>query len=168
MSTQGEPTPEATSETTSNIKIQMIEGQISYTTRLKQIRTLLTQENPPSADEVQSLLGHGVLAGLFHCQSILLSCYYSSKGFIYSYSGEAVPCAIFAFLKCSKDSFRELIPYSVSLGGDTDTIASMAGAIGGAYWGLENIPQEWRECCEQSSKALSLADALYDLVMPLK
>lgn len=41
----------------------MIEGQISYTTRLKQIRTLLTQENPPSADEVQSLLGHGVLAG---------------------------------------------------------------------------------------------------------
>lgn len=65
MSTQGEPTPEATSETTSNIKIQMIEGQITYTTRLKQIRTLLTQENPPSADEVQSLLGHGVLAGCF-------------------------------------------------------------------------------------------------------
>jgi len=59
VSSQSEPSPEATS----NIKIQMIEGQISYTTRLKQIRTLLTQENPPSADEVQSLLGHGVLAG---------------------------------------------------------------------------------------------------------
>ena len=62
MSSQREPTAKATS----NIKIQMIEGQISYTTRLQQIRTLLAQENPPSADEVQSLLGHGVLAGLFH------------------------------------------------------------------------------------------------------
>lgn len=57
---------EPTAKATSNIKIQMIEGQISYTTRLQQIRTLLAQENPPSADEVQSLLGHGVLAGLFH------------------------------------------------------------------------------------------------------
>lgn len=80
------------------------------------------------------------------------------------YSGEAVPCAIFAFLKCSQDSFQELIPYSISLGGDTDTIASMAGAIGGAFWGVEKIPQEWRDCCEESSRAVTLADSLYDLV----
>ena len=75
MSSQREPTAKATS----NIKIQMIEGQISYTTRLQQIHTLLAQENPPSADEVQSLLGHGVLAGLFHQWSILLSCCYSCE-----------------------------------------------------------------------------------------
>ena len=42
----------------------MVNGQPSYTSRLQQIRALLTQENVPSADEVQALLGHGVLAGL--------------------------------------------------------------------------------------------------------
>ena len=41
----------------------------------------------------------------------------------------------------------------------------MAGAIGGAYWGVEQIPKEWLDCCEESSRAQSLADALYDIVM---
>ena len=48
----------------SEIKVQMVNGQPSYTSWLQQIRALLTQENVPSADEVQALLGHGVLAGL--------------------------------------------------------------------------------------------------------
>lgn len=81
------------------------------------------------------------------------------------FAGQAVPCAIFAFLKCCKESFEELIPYAISLGGDTDTIASMAGAIGGAYWGLEGIPVQWVECCEESRRAISLADELYGIVM---
>lgn len=82
-----------------------------------------------------------------------------------AFLAEAVPCAIYAFLKCSNESFKELIPYAISLGGDTDTIGSMAGAIGGAYWGIEQIPQEWVDCCEESGRALSLADKLYDLVI---
>ena len=40
---------------------------------------------------------------------------------------EAVPCALYAFLFCSDKSFEQLIPYAISLGGDADTIASMAG-----------------------------------------
>ena len=43
---------------------------------------------------------------------------------------EAVPCALYAFLHCSSKSFKEMIPYAISLGGDADTIASMAGM----YW----------------------------------
>jgi len=31
--------------------------------------------------------------------------------------------------------------YAVSLGGDTDTIAAMCGAIAGAWWGVEKIPR---------------------------
>lgn len=64
------PAHRSTSQTTpiqqaaSEIKVQMVNGQPSYTSRLQQIRALLTQENVPSADEVQALLGHGVLAGL--------------------------------------------------------------------------------------------------------
>jgi len=45
----------------------------------------------------------------------------------FHFSGEAVPCALYAFLHCSSNSFRDLIPYAISLGGDADTIACMAG-----------------------------------------
>ncbi len=84
---------------------------------------------------------------------------------VYLRAGQAVPCAIFAFLNCCGDSFEALIPYAISLGGDTDTIASMAGAIGGAYWGLEAIPGEWVECCEESGRAVSLADELLKITV---
>lgn len=35
------------------------------------------------------------------------------------------------------------LAYAVSLGGDTDTIATMAGAIAGAYYGDTCIPKSW-------------------------
>lgn len=77
---------------------------------------------------------------------------------------EAVPCAIYAFLCHAEKSFEELIPFAISLGGDTDTIASMAGAIGGAYWGFDAIPQEWIGSCEDVTRCRDLADSLYDMV----
>ena len=36
--------------------------------------------------------------------------------------------------------FASTVIYAVSLGGDTDTIASMAGAISGVYLGIEALP----------------------------
>ena len=78
---------------------------------------------------------------------------------------EAAPCALYAFLHCCDKSFEELIPYAISLGGDTDTIASMAGAIGGAFWGEAGIPKEWIDSCESSDHAQSLGDELFDIVM---
>lgn len=77
---------------------------------------------------------------------------------------EAVPCAIYAFLCNAEKSFQELIPFAISLGGDTDTIASMAGAIGGGYWGFDTIPQDWLDSCEEVSRCHDLADSLYDMV----
>ncbi len=47
-----------------------------------------------------------------------------------------------------RTEFERTIIYAVSLGGDTDTIASMAGAIAGAYYGQDSIPQRWRDICE--------------------
>ena len=75
-----------------------------------------------------------------------------------------MPCALYSFLRCSSQSFRELIPFAISLGGDADTIASMAGAIGGAYWGIEGIPEEWVISCEESKTANMLADSLFDMI----
>lgn len=53
----------------------------------------------------------------------------------------SVPTAIYSFLRFH--SFYESVIYAISLGGDTDTIGAMTGAISGAYYGEEAIPQEW-------------------------
>lgn len=55
---------------------------------------------------------------------------------------EAVPMAIYCFLH-ARDSFEQVIQQAVFLGGDTDTIASMAGSLSGAYLGEKAIPGRW-------------------------
>ena len=78
---------------------------------------------------------------------------------------ESVPTAIYSFLRCPK-SFPEVVSYAISLGGDTDTIASMAGAISGAYLGLGAIPSVWRERLEDVAQLEALADSLLVLAQP--
>jgi len=53
------------------------------------------------------------------------------------------------------------IQFAISLGGDTDTIASMAGSISGAHLGYEAIPKELLRHCEAPEKILKVADDLY-------
>ena len=55
--------------------------------------------------------------------------------------------------------------YAISLGGDTDTIATMAGAIAGAYYGIEAIPQHWIDYSEGTSDAVQMAEALYSIAV---
>ena len=40
-------------------------------------------------------------------------------------------------------SYRDCVVTAVMLGEDTDTTADVAGALAGAYYGLESIPVEW-------------------------
>lgn len=75
---------------------------------------------------------------------------------------QAVPTAILCFL-CSPQSFPQVILYAISLGGDTDTIASMAGALAGAYLGERSIPAPWRHQVEGGPRLRELADALVEL-----
>jgi ADP-ribosylglycohydrolase len=63
---------------------------------------------------------------------------------------ESVPAAIGAFV--STHSFREAVVLAVNLGGDTDTIGAMAGAMAGAYYGYGQIPQEWLNSLENRVK----------------
>ncbi|MFC1914074.1 ADP-ribosylglycohydrolase family protein [Chloroflexota bacterium] len=72
----------------------------------------------------------------------------------------SVPTAIFAFL-ANPQSFISTVTYAVSLGGDTDTIASMAGAISGAYLGIDAIPNEWLKQLENRDYIFSLARKLW-------
>src|SRR5919106_1903765 len=77
---------------------------------------------------------------------------------------EAVPAALHAFLR-HPNSFRAAVTYAISLGGDTDTIASMTGALAGAYLGEKGIPPLWRARVEGAPHLRQLANALLDLVM---
>jgi len=68
----------------------------------------------------------------------------------------SVPTAIYYFLR-NLPSFRSALEYAVSLGGDVDTIGAMAGAIGGAYHGVEAIPVEWLRELERKEYIEGLA-----------
>ena len=59
--------------------------------------------------------------------------------------------------------FQRTIMYSMSHGGDTDTVATMAGAIAGAYYGLDFIPPSWQWCCEGVSDAQKDAELMFNL-----
>jgi len=63
---------------------------------------------------------------------------------------ESVPAAIGAFILT--DSFSDAVVLAVNLGGDTDTIGAMAGAMAGAYYGYGRIPKDWLGCLENGAK----------------
>lgn len=75
---------------------------------------------------------------------------------------ESVPAALYAFLRCPR-SFVDVVTYAIGLGGDTDTIASMAGALAGAYLGEQAIPPAWREGVEGADELIGLADELLSM-----
>lgn len=67
---------------------------------------------------------------------------------------ESVPMALYCFLS-SPQAFEPVIEQAVFLGGDTDTIASMAGSFSGALLGETALPQRWlgRLCDEDITPA---------------
>jgi poly(ADP-ribose) glycohydrolase ARH3 len=74
----------------------------------------------------------------------------------------SVPTAIYSFLSYP-NSFEEAVIYAISLGGDTDTIGAMTGAISGAYLGVQAIPLKWREKLENREYIEHLAEGLWQI-----
>jgi len=73
---------------------------------------------------------------------------------------ESLPFALYCFLR-SPDDFDQVIHTAVSYGGDTDTVASMACAIAGAYQGVQAIPEHLLQGLEFKDRLLNLADKMY-------
>jgi poly(ADP-ribose) glycohydrolase ARH3 len=71
----------------------------------------------------------------------------------------SVPTAIYSFLR-APHSFAEAVCFAVALGGDADTIASMTGALSGAFLGAAAIPAPWRDEVEGAAVLCDLADEL--------
>jgi len=70
--------------------------------------------------------------------------------------GQAIGTTIYEFEK-------EKRQVTISLGGDTDTTASMAGAISGAYLGIDAIPSDWIEQVENRDYISRLAHKLWQV-----
>lgn len=57
-------------------------------------------------------------------------------------------------------NIRDAIVQSVNMGGDTDTIGAVAGAVAGARFGAAELPGSWLEVLEAREELEGLADAL--------
>ncbi len=77
----------------------------------------------------------------------------------------SVTTALYCFLS-RPESFEEALVAAASLGGDSDSLAAMTGAIAGAHHGASAIPERWRRALEQGGKGHAyverLADRLWD------
>jgi poly(ADP-ribose) glycohydrolase ARH3 len=74
---------------------------------------------------------------------------------------ESVATAIACFT-LSPDSYEQTIANAILLGGDTDTIAAMAGAISGAHIGVNAIQSQLVEHLEETPKGKSYIIELAD------
>ncbi|CAL1279243.1 unnamed protein product [Larinioides sclopetarius] len=130
-------------------KMEAIEskGDSPYCESLKKIKEILRDHEDISGQEIAECLGNDETAP------------------------GSVPAAIYSFLRGMKpisgfdclNPFVRTIYYAISIGGDTDTIAAMAGSIAGAYYGIDGIPTELQERCDFTDEIDSLAYKLYDV-----
>jgi poly(ADP-ribose) glycohydrolase ARH3 len=116
-------------------------GPIEYIKALNKIEEMLNQGKKLQVREVAQSLGNGVEAHL------------------------SVPSACYIATTYSPD-FYDAIRAAISLGGDTDTIAGMVGAVVGAHVGEKGLPADWTEQLENGPRgrsfARSLADGLFE------
>jgi poly(ADP-ribose) glycohydrolase ARH3 len=110
-------------------------GPVEYQKALNEMENMLVQEKRFEAREVVKRLGNGIE------------------------SHRSVPSASYVALTHSSN-FRGAIQAAISLGGDTDTIAGMAGAIVGAHVGERGLPKEWLEQLEDGPRGRSFARGL--------
>lgn len=75
------------------------------------------------------------------------------------YVVDSLEASLWAFFNAQ--SFKEVVFQAVNLGGDTDTIASIAGGLAGIYYGFKDIPNNWIQCIAKKEMLQSLFQELY-------
>ncbi len=81
------------------------------------------------------------------------------------YVVETIASAFYCFC-ASPDNFEETVITAVMGGDDTDTTASIAGALSGAHNGIAAIPERWLAVLEDRDRLRALARDLYSLACP--
>ncbi|WP_236610433.1 ADP-ribosylglycohydrolase family protein [Methanosphaerula palustris] len=64
------------------------------------------------------------------------------------------------------ESFEDAVVHAVSIGGDTDTIGAICGALAGACWGITAIPGRWISVLQGLNQLLWTADQLTLIAEP--
>ncbi|RWS00714.1 Poly(ADP-ribose) glycohydrolase ARH3-like protein [Dinothrombium tinctorium] len=130
-------------------KVEKDETSQPFTDKLLSMKKVIEEEKELGALDIAYLFGHGVAAI------------------------NSVPTAIYIFLRAQKplqeyetdNVFVRTLYLSISVGGDTDTIASMACSLTGALYGATEIPEILIKRCEVNEEIMKLADNLYAAVM---
>ena len=78
----------------------------------------------------------------------------------------SVPAALYSFLSRSED-FAEAVSFAIRIGGDTDTVGAMTGAMSGAYLGCSGIPRQWLEGLEGGERGRDLISRLGERLFEL-
>lgn len=64
------------------------------------------------------------------------------------------------------DSYRDAVVRAVCYGNDTDTTAAICGGLAGIYWGLDEIPAEWRSSMRGGAIVEPLIERLQSSASP--
>ncbi|MHB1380746.1 MAG: ADP-ribosylglycohydrolase family protein [Thermoleophilia bacterium] len=74
---------------------------------------------------------------------------------------DTLECSLWCLLHT--DDFESALTRAVSLGGDSDTIGAVTGALAGAAYGLDAIPESWLDHVAEAGQLEELAVALLEL-----
>lgn len=74
------------------------------------------------------------------------------------YVVKSLEAALWVFANTT--SYKEAVLMAANLGDDADTTAAIVGQLAGAYYGFQNIPEEWVNKLAMKDFIISLADAL--------
>lgn len=76
------------------------------------------------------------------------------------YSLHTLNIALYSFF--TTENYVDCVTKSIFIGGDTDTQAAVAGALAGAYYGIDDIPQNWINILIRKDYIEDLAVRLYN------
>jgi len=59
-------------------------------------------------------------------------------------------------------TFENAVVSAVNLGGDADTVGACCGALAGAYWGIDAVPERWSRVVEGYDDLIRVAGSLWE------
>lgn len=75
---------------------------------------------------------------------------------------DTIEAALWSLLKT--DNYKDCIITAIKLGGDTDTIAAVAGGLAGLLYGYDNIPKEWLDAIIRKDVIEEMCDEFADVI----
>jgi len=77
---------------------------------------------------------------------------------------DSVPLALYCAQWIAREPLQAVLARTIGLGGDTDTIASIAGQLAGTVVGSHGVPHELVADIHASDEVMSIADAFAELI----